>query len=174
MSKTLLWLRHGTFRMFLFALLWWVLTDRAMTSWWFGAPTVALATITSLVLLPPADHTLRMVGLIRFIGFFVWYSLRGGIDVALRAFNPRLPLDPALIIFSPRLKERAAQIVLVNMISLLPGTLSADLEDNRVRVHVLATGAEIGRSLQQVESVVAALFGIAPTPTVGESEAVHA
>ena len=167
------WLRQHILRAGLFALLWWVLTDGAAASWWFGVPMVALATLVSLVLLPPTSRSWRLWGVVLYAGFFAWYSLRGGIDVALRALSPRLPLDPALITYPLRLRDDAAQVILINTISLLPGTLSAELHENSLRVHVLANEPQVERSLERIEQIVALLFGIELAPALGESEVLH-
>jgi len=73
------------FRAVLFALLWWMLTEGAADSWLVGAPVVVLAALASGVLLPGTSWSLP--GLLRFIPFFLWHSLRGGVDVAGRALH---------------------------------------------------------------------------------------
>jgi hypothetical protein len=43
--------------------------------------------------------------------------------------------------------------------SLLPGTLSADLTDDRLRMHVLDASLPIEHELRAAEASIAALFG---------------
>jgi multicomponent Na+:H+ antiporter subunit E len=57
-----------------------------------------------------------------------------------------------------RLQSAAARLVFVDSISLLPGTLSADLQGDLVTVHALDIGDDIERSLQTLERRVADLF----------------
>jgi len=83
------------FRTALFALLWWILTEGAVYSWLVGAPVVVFAVLVSGVLLPGTSWSLP--GILRFIPFFLWHSLRGGVDVAGRALHPRLPISPGLL-----------------------------------------------------------------------------
>ena len=55
--------------------------------------------------------------------------LKGGVYVAWRAFDPRMPITPELIEYPLRLPPGLPRVILVNMVSLLPGTLSAELGD---------------------------------------------
>ncbi|MEA2115747.1 MAG: cation transporter, partial [Thermodesulfobacteriota bacterium] len=60
------------------------------------------------------------------------------------------------------LPEGSARIFFVNTISLLPGTLSADLNGNRVTIHTLDRGLPIWANIQGLEYHVAALMIISP------------
>ena len=146
------------------ALLWCILLEGDLKGWWYGLPVIAAATATSLWLAPEAGQFWHPVGLVRFIGFFLWQSLRGGVDVALRAIDPRLLLYPQLIEYRLRLPVGPARIVLMNTISLLPGTLSVELHPTLLQVHVLDGRMDTQRSLQQVEAVVARLFALKLEP----------
>lgn len=141
-----------------FALLWWALAE-GDEAWWFGLPVIAIALSVSLVLRPKNRWHWRPAGLARFVGFFLWQSLRGGVDVARRALHPRMPLAPAFVTYPLRLSEPGARVCFANTISLLPGTLSADLEGRFLRVHVLDDRLPVMQMLQALEARVAALFG---------------
>ena len=142
-----------------FALLWWIVSEGA-GSWAFGIPVILLAAATGRFLHPARGIRLRPLALIRFLGFFLYESLRGGVDVSRRALSPRMPLAPALIEYRLRLPAGAPQVFLVDTLSLLPGTLSTDLRDDVVCLHVLDAGMPIERELRRVEGYVAALFGV--------------
>jgi multicomponent Na+:H+ antiporter subunit E len=154
--------KAGIRRALLLGLGWWVLTEDA-AAWAFGLPVILLALAASFRLgLSAASPTLR--GLPRFLGFFLWQSLRGGVDVARRALHPRMPLAPALVEFPLRLSEPAARVFLANIVNLLPGTLIAELAGRRLRVHVLDRRMAAAESLRAVEERVAALFGLPLVP----------
>lgn len=143
----------------LYLLLWWVLTGGDRHSWLIGGLTVGLALLVSITSpAPPTRLRFSLVGLLRFIPYFLLQSLSGGIDVARRAFSPRLPLDPALIHYPLQLPPGGARIFLLNTVSLLPGTLSADLIDDTLTVHLLDQQRD--PQLQQLEQHVAGLFAI--------------
>lgn len=162
---------HSVLRAIFFTLLWLVLVEGDWRGWWFGVPAIILATLVSRALLPDSAWTWRLRGMVRFIGFFLWQSLRGGTDVALRALNPRLPLSPTLLDHPLRLSEGLAQYVLLSTISLLPGTLIVDLHAQRLQIHVLDANLRAEQSLQRLEAIVADMFGIDLPP---ENEDLHA
>lgn len=144
-------------RLLTFALAWWLISEGAAASWSIGAPAVLVATLISARLLPP--QRLTASGLLRFSGYFLLHSLLGAVDVARRAFQPSRPLDPAVIDYPLQLEPGLARVWLINAVSLLPGTLSADLDDDCLRVHVLDAGQDTRGELAVLESHVAALFG---------------
>lgn len=82
------YLRTWLLRFVLFVLMWWVLTDGAMDSWPVGLPVVLIATLVSMMLMPPLSWSLR--GMFLFILYFFWHSIRGGVDLARRALHPQL------------------------------------------------------------------------------------
>ena len=120
-------------RLALFAALWFVLADGEGLV--LGAVVVPAASWLSLRLLP-ATHPLRMLALLAIVPGFVWRSLLGGLDVARRAFDPRLPLDPGWIEVPVDLPD-GGKVALGAELSLMPGTLVAGSANGRLLVHVL-------------------------------------
>jgi multicomponent Na+:H+ antiporter subunit E len=111
----------------------------------------------------------------RFLPFFLWQSLRGGIDVARRALHPRLPLAPLLLDYPLRLPDGPACTFLANTVSLLPGTLSADLENGCLTVHVLdGSQPDVSAELQSLEALIADLFGVELSQNIVTMERPHA
>ena len=141
----------------IFALLWLVLGEADPGSWSIGLPAAAIAAGLSLRLLPPATLSLRGIALLP--PFFLWHSLRGGIDVAWRALHPRMPIDPTLVEYRLRLQSVLQRACMIDIICLLPGTLSATLEGDTLTVHVLNRHAGIENELSSLESVIAGIFG---------------
>jgi multicomponent Na+:H+ antiporter subunit E len=143
-------------RALLFSLLWWALTDGTAGSWWIGAPAVAGAVIISVTLVPPLGLVWREV--MGFVPFFLWHSLKGGVDVAWRAFHPRMPITPELIEYPLRLPPGLQRVILVNTVSLLPGTLSAELGGQVLKVHVLDSLGDFLAELEALEQRVGCIF----------------
>lgn len=142
-------------RLLLFAVLWAILTGGRADALPLGALAVPLATLASLRLLPPSPWSLR--GWLRFLPYFLGESLRGGIDVAVRAFHPRRPLAPALLDYPLQLPPGPARVVMADAVSLLPGTLCAELDGAVLRVHVLDHRRRPREQLAALEARVAAL-----------------
>jgi multicomponent Na+:H+ antiporter subunit E len=121
-----------------------------------GATAVALTTALSLSMHPPAAFSLG--AFLRFVPLFLWRSLAGGLDVAGRALAPTLPIQPSLIEYRTELPEGLPRVVLANVVSLLPGTLSADFHGDTLMLHVLSEGAGDEADLRRLERSVARMF----------------
>jgi multicomponent Na+:H+ antiporter subunit E len=67
-----------------------------------GIVAIGAATVTSLRLLPPGNVEISPVAFASLV-LRVRQSLVAGIDVARRALDPQLPLQPGVVVFSPRL-----------------------------------------------------------------------
>jgi len=143
-------------RALLFSLLWWALTDGAAGSWWIDAPAVVGALIISVTLVPPLGLVWREV--IGFVCFFLWHSLKGGADVAWRAFHRRMPITPELIEYPLRLPPGLSRAILVNTVSLLPGTLRAEPGGQVLKVHVLDSQGDFLVELEALEQRVGCMF----------------
>ena len=143
----------------LFAVLWWVLAEGRADSWGVGGVSVILALAASLVLLPPAKGRFSPLGLAAFVGFFLVQSVKGGIQVAAMALRPRLDLAPAMVDLPIALPPGLARVMLVNTLSLLPGTLSVRIEGDQLRLHVLDRRLPIMEELRAAEAAIARIRG---------------
>ncbi len=144
-------------RGWLFLFIWWVLTDGDTSSWSIGLPAVMLTIIVSIILIPPTH--LVLIRVIWFVPFFLIYSFKGALDVAWRVFHPRLPISPDLIKYPLSLPPGLAQVLMINLVNLLPGTLTAQLEHNVLTIHVLDIGNDFKTELITIEQHVAKIFG---------------
>ncbi|MEV4477672.1 Na+/H+ antiporter subunit E [Nonomuraea sp. NPDC049504] len=90
----------------------------------------------------------------RYLLWLVKEVLISAVTVTRRVWSPRLDLSPVVARTSSRGLSPLTQVVYANSITLTPGTLSLDLDDEHVEVHALdVTGIEDledGRSLRQV------------------------
>lgn len=143
----------------LFFLLWWALTE-GEGGGWFALPVVLLATSASLALSPAGSLHWRATGLFGFVFFFLRESLRGGIDVAWRALHPHLPIAPVMFDYRLRLPAGSARMLMASTVSLLPGTLSADLKGALLRVHALDGRLPIADALKALERCLAGLYSM--------------
>ena len=155
---TNIYLRTWLLRLALFSLMWWILTDGAMDSWPVGVPVVLIATLISVMLMPPLSWSLR--GMVLFIPYFLWHSIRGGVDVARRALHPQLPISPGLFDYRFRLPPGLPRVFMANTVSLLPGTLSVELDEAVLLVHVLDETGAINEELNMLENRLADIFGL--------------
>lgn len=140
--------------------LWWALVPDEPASWIVGGPAVALAAWGAGRLASPQARRVSLPGALRFVPYFLRTSLQGGVDVGWRALHPRLPIDPAFVRHPLRLPEGTARTFLVNVVSLLPGTLSAEVEGSTLVLHVLSHSDQSARGVVVLERRVADLFGL--------------
>ena len=80
--------------------------------------------------------------------------------MAWRAFHPRMPITPELIDYPLRLPPGLQRVILVNTVSLLPGTLSAELDGQVLKVHVLDGLGDFMSELEVLEQSVARISGM--------------
>ncbi len=155
-------------RLLLFSIIWWALSDGSTASWLIGAPAVLCALIVSITLLPPV----RLVWwwLAAFIPFFFWQSLKGGVKVALLAFQPSMSLSPKLVEYHLYLSSGLARVAMINIISLLPGTLSTKIDGDTLTIHVLDSQGDFLVALQDLERGLAQIFPNSVEPALLEDE----
>lgn len=160
-SRWLRVIRRGA----LFSLLWLLLEGGTPAGWVIGAPAVAAATLLSLRLWsgPPAS----LWGLVQFLPWFIRESLAGAVDVASRALRPAMPLYPGVATFRLRLPSGASRVALANVVSMLPGTLSADLEADRLTIHALDARQDLQAMVRDLEPRIAGIFRVELTARPG-------
>ena len=143
-------------RLLLFSALWLILTGGE--AWLLGAVVVPAACWLSFRLLPPV-RPLRLLRVVAMAPGFLRLSLLGGIDVARRALDPRLPLNPGWVPVEVDLPD-GGKVLLGGEMSLMPGTLVAGSDGRRLLIHVLdrdqavegtarAEAARLGRAFGQ-------------------------
>jgi len=140
------------------ALLWWVIAQGQASAWLIGLPAVALAAMASVYFGRAALPRISLAGLWGFVTLFLRESVRGGLDVARRTLAPRLRIQPGFKSYRLRLNEPSARVLLINCLSLLPGTLAARLDDDRVELHLLDAGVDPEPDLLRLEQAIARLF----------------
>ena len=150
--------QQSLLRFAFFSFLWHVLAGADKASWVMGVPAVLFATALSQILASSSSLNISLTGLLHFIPFFLYQSFHGGIDVMRRALSFQQLLDPSLVSYTTLLPEGSARIFFVNTISLLPGTLSAELKGNQVTIHTLDQGLPVWANIQRLEYHVAMLM----------------
>jgi multicomponent Na+:H+ antiporter subunit E len=151
----LVWATQGFF--VLFAL--WLVFD-GLAGWPVGLLAALIGGGLAAWLADSEPFWWNPLRLIEFAGFFLFESFRGGIDVALRSLHPRLPVRPRFFEHDITLPEGQPSTLLISVISLLPGTLSAELlpDDHVLVVHSLSPGGE--HAVARLERRIARLFSL--------------
>ena len=128
---------------------WLVLTDADSADVAAGLVAAVAATWASLRLMPAERWNLRPVELARFILHFLRQSIVAGTDVALRALDPRLPLQPGFVIYHTRLPPGPKRSMFCAIMSLLPGTLPCGARRRRASHSLSGCDTAGGRAVDR-------------------------
>jgi multicomponent Na+:H+ antiporter subunit E len=106
---------------------------------------------------------------VRAVGFALWMAGRilvASAQLAVIALSPRMPLDPCTLRFRTHLRRPLARTTLANAISLVPGTLTVDIDGDEFVVHALAPNQVDDLVSGRLQNKVAAVFLEDPQPAV--------
>jgi len=100
----------------------------------------------------------------RIFGYWIWLLgqiIKANIDVARVIWNPSMPISPTVIRVPARMNP-VAKVIYANSITLTPGTVSIEVDENEIEVHALTrAGAddlltgEMGRRVAALEDAEA-------------------
>ena len=151
MNKT--FLSTISFRLVAFTLLWTIVSAADFDEPLMVAAIVILATITSLYVLPRGSWRLRPAGCLAFVPWFLRHAIIGGWDVAKRAFQPSMPLQPAVLEFKTDTTD-SQKALFAWSISLLPGTATLSVKEDGLIVHVLDQSLDNWKNLRELEEKI--------------------
>jgi multicomponent Na+:H+ antiporter subunit E len=113
------------------------------------------ATWVSLHLLPPSSGGLRFGKLLALLPHFLWESVLAGVDVARRAFSPRMPLSPGFVTCPLAFPPGFARNTFATITSLLPGSVPADETEGVLVYHALDDTSPVVEQLWKEERLLA-------------------
>jgi multicomponent Na+:H+ antiporter subunit E len=125
-----------------------------------GIVAAVVAAWASLVLLPPSARRVRLAPL-SWLGLrLLRQSVIAGADVARRALDPRLPLNPGFVRYRPALPGDMARSAFATLMSLVPGTLPVgSTQDGVLLVHCLDVSQPVGASLGRDDALLSRALG---------------
>lgn len=139
-----------------FAALWLVLLPSAQPEdLVLGALTALASTGVSLRLLPPDAGRVRLLALLALGPRFLWQSVAAGIDVARRAFAPRMPLEPGLLTYPAGLPRGPVRSAFTTITCLVPGTVASGEDDTGTVYHCLDSSQPVLDQLRNEERAYA-------------------
>ena len=154
-----------------FASLWWLLSKGDVSSWVIGIIVVPFSAWLSIVLFKdtrlgrnrPAHlvnpmQSIRVLRLFHFLPFFLLQSILGGWQTAKLAIRPSMPINPGFFRYDIRLQGSSARLFFMYLVSLLPGTVSAKLEEDELLIHALEISPQNSNDIKRCEQQVARLF----------------
>ena len=147
---------RGALRLLLIGLLLWLVLTGGHLPGLVGIASLALALWAGLAFGSLHMYPWRPWQMIAFMAHFLRGSLLGGLDVALRALRPGRHIEPCFVEYALQVSPGQPRTLLVNAISLMPGTLTADLRDDVLLVHLLSP--QMSGEIDALEYRVSQLF----------------
>lgn len=124
-----------------------------------GAFAAAAATWASLRLLPPESGRVRFLALVALVPRFLWQSVVAGVDVARRAFAPRVRIDPGFVRCPTGFPRGAARNAFASVTSLLPGSVPSGEEEDAIVLHCIDVAQPVAEQIAAEERRYAKAFG---------------
>jgi multicomponent Na+:H+ antiporter subunit E len=143
----------------LFLALWLAIAGWKPADLPVGLAAAAGALWASLQLVPASKARPRYGALAGLIFRILRGSVAAGFDIARRALNPRLALNPGLVSCPISLPEGTARNVFFAIESLQPGTLPTGAQGDSLIVHALEVSLPVAAELAKDEAQFARALG---------------
>lgn len=122
-----------------FYILWLVLAGVNQQELIAGAVVSALLAVVVGKLVNYEFGPRTLVTLVKYtflyIPLFLWKLVLANFQMAKMVLSPTLPIKPGFVVLKTGLKSDIAKLSLANSITLTPGTLSLDIENEEVLIH---------------------------------------
>jgi multicomponent Na+:H+ antiporter subunit E len=133
---------------------WLVLTGADADDLAAGLVAAVAATWASLRLMPSQPWGLRPIKLAGYVLHFLRQSITAGIDVAWRALQPRMSLQPGFVVYQAQLPPGTTREAFRAIMSLMPGTLPCGpAEGNGLTIHCLDVTQPVAEQLAVEEAL---------------------
>jgi multicomponent Na+:H+ antiporter subunit E len=110
--------------------------------------------------LPPTPRAER-VDVLQLLLYSVWLLSRippAGIAIARVVLDPRHPPRPGVVRFRTQLRSPAARTLLANSITLVPGTITLNLEGDELTVHAFTPDTVLDLATAATQCRIARVF----------------
>jgi len=99
-----------------------------------------------------------------YIPYLFGQIVKANLDVASRVVRRRIPIHPGIVAVTTRLRSPLGRTILANSITLTPGTLSVEIEGDRLFIHWIDVGGDGGadateRIVSGFERYLEVIFG---------------
>lgn len=84
-----------------------------------------------------------------YIPIFLYELVKANIDVAYRVLSPKLPINPGFVKIPTDIKGELGKLTLANSITLTPGTISVDVDEQDLYIHWINIKGDNGSEYQK-------------------------
>lgn len=118
-------------------------------------------------------HRIRYGRAFYYVGWLVWQIIVSGVYVAGVILRRDMPIEPSVVTFRADLPGPTARMILGNSITLTPGTLTVQIEEDRFVVHALTPGTFAGIVDDSMPRQVLRLFSSEDRPVISDVRITH-
>ena len=93
-----------------------------------------------------------------YVPWLFYEIIRSSINLSKLILHPALPIEPHLISVESKLRHHAAVVLLGNSITLTPGTITAEVDRNKLIVHAIDKVSGEDVLSKQIETKIADIF----------------
>jgi multicomponent Na+:H+ antiporter subunit E len=135
----------------------WLLLSGMYTPFLVAAGVGSAMAVTYLsIRMGLADEEAHPIHLARgaALSYWPWLAkeiIKSAWDVAKRIIDPRLPISPTLVEFSPSQRTVLGLVIHANSITLTPGTIAVEVEPGRFLVHALTAEGASGLANSEMD-----------------------
>ena len=79
----------------------------------------------------------RAPQLLVYLGWLLWQVVKSNMAVIARVLGPRHAIDPAMVSVTTSARSDLGKALFANSITLTPGTVTVDVDGDRLKVHEL-------------------------------------
>jgi multicomponent Na+:H+ antiporter subunit E len=93
-----------------------------------------------------------------YLPWLFYKIVQSSVHLSKLILHPALPIDPHLIVVDSELRHHAAVVLFGNSITLTPGTITAEVDRNKLIVHAMDKVSGEDLTSKQMESKIAHIF----------------
>ncbi len=102
-------------------------------------------------------HIGRYLWFFYYIFLFLWECIKANIDVAYRVSHPDLPINPGIVKVKTTLKSDTGLTFLANSITLTPGTMSVDIDQENGFLYIHWIDVK-DKDIQKATEIIVKIF----------------
>ena len=89
-----------------------------------------------------------------YLPFFIVEVVKANLRIALIVLNPKLPISPELKTGKTKLKSPHSKLLLSSSITLTPGTLTVDVNEDELQIHCVSTDKSAEEIMRPFEKFI--------------------
>jgi len=93
-----------------------------------------------------------------YIPWLMYQIVSANFHVAYLVLHPNMPIEPEIVKFKTMLKDDTSLTIFGNSITLTPGTITIDIEEGEIYVHVLSSKSKAELLSGKMEQKIAKIY----------------